>query len=87
MCHAEQITPETLRTALDRAKRSVDGGAELARRMMRAGAKRITGQAISQWTRVPAERVAHVEAATGIPREQLRPDLYRREPQNGSATP
>ncbi len=34
--------------------------------------------AISQWTQVPAERVVAVEGATGIPRELLRPDLYRK---------
>jgi DNA-binding transcriptional regulator YdaS (Cro superfamily) len=33
--------------------------------------------AVSQWTRVPAERVIEVERITGIPREELRPDLYR----------
>jgi DNA-binding transcriptional regulator YdaS (Cro superfamily) len=32
--------------------------------------------AVSQWRRVPAERVVEVERLTGIPREQLRPDLY-----------
>ena len=35
--------------------------------------------AISQWKRVPAERVLAVEAATGVPRQQLRPDLYPTE--------
>lgn len=30
------------------------------------------------WRRVPAHRIVQVEAVTGIPREQLRPDLYRR---------
>lgn len=39
----------------------------------------ITSQAISQWRRAPAERVAQIEAATGIPREDLRPDLFRRD--------
>lgn len=39
----------------------------------------ITHGAISQWRRVPAERVIEVERITGIPREQLRPDLYARE--------
>lgn len=33
--------------------------------------------AVSLWTKVPAERVVDVERITGIPREQLRPDLYR----------
>ena len=36
----------------------------------------ITPSAVKQWSRVPAERVVEVEKATGIPREQLRPDLY-----------
>ena len=36
-------------------------------------------QAIQAWlkkNRVPAERVLAVEKATGVPRHQLRPDLY-----------
>lgn len=36
----------------------------------------ITPGAVSQWVRVPAERVVEVERATGIPREELRPDLF-----------
>lgn len=39
----------------------------------------ITHGAVSQWDRVPAERVVEVERVTGIPREQLRPDLFRKE--------
>jgi DNA-binding transcriptional regulator YdaS (Cro superfamily) len=39
----------------------------------------ITPGAISQWDRVPAERVPAVEKATGIPRHRLRPDLYNEE--------
>jgi DNA-binding transcriptional regulator YdaS (Cro superfamily) len=39
----------------------------------------ITPGAISQWDRVPAERVPAVEKATGIPRHKLRPDLYNEE--------
>jgi hypothetical protein len=30
-----------------------------------------------EWRRVPAHRILQVEAVTGIPREKLRPDLYR----------
>lgn len=38
----------------------------------------ITHGAIVQWRgRVPASRVVEVERLTGIPRESLRPDLYR----------
>jgi TorA maturation chaperone TorD len=36
----------------------------------------ISQPAISTWKRVPAERVLSVEAATGVPRATLRPDLY-----------
>lgn len=32
--------------------------------------------AISQWTKVPAERVLAVEESTGISRHDLRPDIY-----------
>lgn len=32
--------------------------------------------ALSQWNRVPAERVLRVEQATGVPRHKLRPDIY-----------
>jgi hypothetical protein len=38
---------------------------------------RITRAAVTFWPRVPAERVIDVERISGIPREQLRPDLYR----------
>lgn len=39
-----------------------------------------TSQAVYQWNdRVPAECVLSVEAATGISRHDLRPDLYPRE--------
>jgi DNA-binding transcriptional regulator YdaS (Cro superfamily) len=36
----------------------------------------ITRAAVSQWDRVPADRVADVERITGIPRHVLRSDLY-----------
>jgi DNA-binding transcriptional regulator YdaS (Cro superfamily) len=36
-------------------------------------------QTISQWKirRIPAERVLEIETVTGVPRHELRPDLYR----------
>jgi DNA-binding transcriptional regulator YdaS (Cro superfamily) len=38
--------------------------------------------AVLQWNgRVPAKRVVEVERLTGIPREALRPDLYRTRPE------
>ncbi len=38
----------------------------------------ITRGAVSQWEKVPAERVPDIEKHTGIPRYVLRPDLYER---------
>jgi len=39
----------------------------------------ISKQTISQWKRVPAERVMQVEEVTKIPRSVLRPDLYPKD--------
>lgn len=36
----------------------------------------ISAAAVSQWRRVPAERVLEVEKASGVSRSALRPDLY-----------
>lgn len=36
----------------------------------------VTPQAVSAWDRVPAERAKDVEVATGVPRYELRPDLW-----------
>jgi DNA-binding transcriptional regulator YdaS (Cro superfamily) len=44
----------------------------------RLGVNRST---LTRWAEngVPAERVVEVERVTGIPREQLRPDLFQKE--------
>lgn len=55
---------------LNEAFRSTGGASELARRLG------ISQPSVSSWTRVPANRVAAVEAATGVPRSRLRPDLF-----------
>jgi DNA-binding transcriptional regulator YdaS (Cro superfamily) len=41
----------------------------------------VTPQAVSLWRRkkIPAERVVGIEAATGVSRKVLRPDLYHKE--------
>ena len=41
-----------------------------------AGHLGLTRSAICQWDKIPAERVVRVETVTGVPRSQLRPDLY-----------
>lgn len=43
---------------------------------MLAGLIKVTPQAVSGWKRVPSLRVLDVERATGVPRHELRPDLY-----------
>ena len=55
---------------LNEAIRAVGGVSELARQIG------ISQPSVSNWTRVPAERVVAVEAATGVDRSVLRPDLY-----------
>ena len=55
---------------LDEAIRVAGGVSELARRLG------ISQPSVSNWNRIPAERVLDVEAATGIERMVLRPDLY-----------
>jgi TorA maturation chaperone TorD len=55
---------------LDEAIRASGGISELARRIG------ISQPSVSNWERVPAERVLSVEAATGVARSVLRPDLF-----------
>lgn len=50
--------------------------AERGRLTKLAAALNVTPAAIPQWPKVPAERVVQVSEATGIPRQELRPDLY-----------
>ncbi len=66
------IMEESLQRALD----IVGGPTALGRYLG------ITKQAVSQWSRVPAERVLAVEDATdrAVPCWELRPDLYRVPP-------
>jgi TorA maturation chaperone TorD len=59
---------------LDKAIAAVGGMRALAR------ALGISQPAISGWKRVPSDRVAAVETATGVPRAELRPDLFGEAP-------
>ena len=58
---------------LDEAIRAAGGITELARRIG------ISQPSVSNWDRVPAERVLSVESATGITRSVLRPDAEQCE--------
>jgi len=55
---------------LNEAIRAVGGVSELARKIG------ISQPSVSNWNRVPAERITAVEIATGIDRATLRPDLF-----------
>ena len=57
-------------SGLSEAIRAAGGVGQLARQIG------ISQPSVSNWIRVPAERVISVEAATGIDRAVLRPDLY-----------
>lgn len=50
--------------------------AERGRLSNLARALGITPAAINQWEIVPADKLVGIETETGIPRQQLRPDLY-----------
>ena len=61
---------ESRSRGLEEAVRAAGGVSELARQIG------ISQPSVSNWTRIPAERVLIVEAATGVDRKILRPDLY-----------
>jgi TorA maturation chaperone TorD len=56
---------------LEQAVRAAGGVSELSRQIG------ISQPSVSNWSKVPAERVLLVEAATGVDRKILRPDLYQ----------
>jgi TorA maturation chaperone TorD len=60
------MTDRGLREAI----RAAGGVTELARRIG------ISQPSVSNWSRIPAERVLSIESITGVGREVLRPDLY-----------
>jgi TorA maturation chaperone TorD len=57
-------------SGLDEAIRAAGGVGALARKIG------ISQPSVSNWSKIPAERVLAVEAATGVNRATLRPDLY-----------
>jgi TorA maturation chaperone TorD len=61
-------------SGLDEAIRAAGGVGALARKIG------ISQPSVSNWSHVPAERVLTIEAATGVSRVLLRPDLYAEQP-------
>lgn len=71
-----RIMTESILSALQNAVTKAGGQTALARAIGK------TQGHISVWIRrrhVPAEEVLKIEAATGVSRHELRPDLYPRE--------
>jgi DNA-binding transcriptional regulator YdaS (Cro superfamily) len=73
MAMSSEMNPVERDEGLRRAIEAAGGVRALAR------ALGIAHESLIQWKRVPADRILKVEAVTGVPRETLRPDLYRRD--------
>ena len=71
MVRSKYQTTENLSPAIRLAIEAVGGHRKLARLLG------INHQSIASWDRIPGERLIEIEILTGVPREQLRPDLYR----------
>lgn len=68
----QEITP-----IIERVRQVSGGPSGLAAKLNERHPHRpITSQAISQWKRVPIDRVGDVSAVTGIPRHELRPEIF-----------
>lgn len=63
-----------LQTGMDKLNTWIK--AERGRLTKLALAIKVTPGAITQWSKVPADRVVKVSEVTDIPRQELRPDLY-----------
>ena len=74
---------KTISRGLALAFDAVGGGAALARLLTEAGLP-ITHQAVTLWSRVPHDKAREIERVTGIPRHELRPDLWDRPIKEGN---
>jgi DNA-binding transcriptional regulator YdaS (Cro superfamily) len=79
----DMLSIASMLEACEKAKQVLGGPSALAEALsnLNDGAETISSQAVSQWKKVPAERVLSVEHVTGISRHDLRPDIYG-APQN-----
>ena len=58
-------------SGLSKAIKAAGGLSSLARLLD------ITPQSIIKWRKIPRKRIVAIEQLTGVPREQLAPELYR----------
>ena len=65
------MSDKTLEVIVSKAIKVAGGRSELARRIG------VTKGALYFWKRIPAEKIVSVSKATGIPPEDLRPDLAK----------
>ena len=56
--------------ALKRVLEAVGGPSKLAEKLD------VVPSAVTQWTKIPSRHLPRIEALTGIPGRELRPDLY-----------
>ena len=66
----------TATVALRRAIREVGGAGDMAKKISDNSGGSITRQGVSGWTTVPTKWVGHVSDVSGVPRHELRPDIY-----------
>jgi len=59
-----------------RAIAAAGGPGELAKALTESGSP-ITSQAIQQWTRIPHKRARLVAKFSGVPLNELRPDIWQ----------
>lgn len=71
--------PKEVSAGRDKAVQAAGSESELARRLG------IRVQSVQQWTRIDDKWLLEVERVTGVPREELRPDLYRTTPKRKQA--
>ena len=74
------MTPEELKKAVEKA----GGQSAVARKIG------CTSQAVSKWCatgEVPLKRLVAFEEATGVPREQLYPELFKSKPARRKTAP
>lgn len=65
-----QVDQAVLERCKDRAVVAVGGVSRMAEKL------NVTRSAVSQWSKVPAERVGEVSRLTGYPPHEVRPDIF-----------